>query len=80
MEQIQEPKRRPRIKNEDPFLTIQEAAEYCNVSAAFMYERVLRGDVDSQKLGSHLIRIRLSNLLIWLNQDVKPKRRRSRAV
>jgi excisionase family DNA binding protein len=54
-----------RVKNEDPFMTAQEAAEYCHTTVSMIYERIRTGDLTAIRLGARSLRIRLSDLRAW---------------
>ena len=58
-----------RTRNTDPFMTVAEAAEWCRLSIETIYDRVRRGDLEAKRIGKKCIRIRLSDLETWLNQE-----------
>lgn len=54
----------------DEFLSPKQVADTLGVSRKFVYERIARGDLESQSVG-RLRRIRRSSLEKWLNSQGK---------
>lgn len=57
----------------DPLLSPKKAAEYLDVSAKFVYEHILSGDIPSHHVG-RLRKIRLSDLEAWLARHQEGRR------
>ncbi len=46
-------------------------ARFLDVSDDFIYDRVARGEIESQRVGSRLKRIRVSSVIEWLKSQSK---------
>jgi len=50
----------------DPLLTVKDAADYLNISYKTVYGLLYRRELDAERVGKRLRRIRLSTIEEWL--------------
>lgn len=55
----------------DPYLRPEKVARFLDVSDDFIYDRVARGEIESQRVGKRLKRIRMSSVIDWLKSQSK---------
>lgn len=74
--------RQVRVKNVDRFMTVREAADYCEVGVDLIYERIRDGSIQAYRLSGRTTRIRQSSLDQWIEstKTVPFRRPRSRAI
>lgn len=74
--------RNVRVKNTDPFLTVNEAAEFCGVGVDLIYERIRDGSLEAYRLSDRAMRVRLSSLTQWFEstKTLSLRRPRRRAI
>ena len=59
-------------REEDPLLTIDQVAEYCNVSRRLVQNWIYAADLAALKLGGRTIRVRQSALDEFLDRPYDP--------
>ena len=57
---------------DDPLFTIDQVAEYCNVSRRLVQNWIYAGDLNALKLGGRTIRVRQSALDEFLDRPYDP--------